>query len=382
METIRLFFLFLKKSFRSGKIRHLSVILLYSFLYLFIFIMLSSTFTIKKTSLKTYETNLSSENINMVYNSGLNNVTSSNYLKLKECIKSIDEQIANIYASNRYFELYDFDYLDIPIINGSLSSKNTNENGVFLSIDFEDEYNIGDYYYVNELSFLIIGFFDGEDTAIANLEYVISLNQFSIRNVSFAVNYKNMNKDNINQLLKVYEDMNEMVEEPESFSSIELETVINVNKITNIYMILSVIIMIILSIFSILSIINVYDINSKIDNSFYSIMRISGLSKKKLFKFVVLQDILLNIISIFCSISLYYISLNALKAFLTNLISIIFELFVDDFYFNVSFSHYNSVLIFLIPFLLNVSIIIVRTLIASHFKKDNDYLGGLNDYSR
>ena len=107
-----------------------------------------------------------------------------------------------------------------------------------------------------------------------------------------------MNKDNINQLLKVYEDMNEMVEEPESFSSIELETVINVNKITNIYMILSVIIMIILSIFSILSIINVYDINSKIDNSFYSIMRISGLSKKKLFKFVVLQDILLNIISI------------------------------------------------------------------------------------
>lgn len=113
MKTLRLLYLFLKKKIKTAKLRSLIISLICSALYVFLFIILSSDFTIKKTVSKTFNSNVSNEKIVMSYSSGINNLEPSKYLELRNCFKKLDNNIFMIYLKTKYFELYDFEYFNI-----------------------------------------------------------------------------------------------------------------------------------------------------------------------------------------------------------------------------------------------------------------------------
>lgn len=375
MQTIRLF---LKKILRTEKLRYITIILLQAMLYLLIFVILLSAFSTKKSAVKTYEMNLRDNNAEIVYNGGLNNISDTKYLKIKNDIKECN--ILKIYSKNKVFDLYDFDYFNLNLIEGSLD--NTNKEGVYLSSDYKAQYNINDYYKASTYNFKILGFFEGEDSVIADLSYIINLGDFDIKTISIEFDCQNIKNRDINKILNVYNKLKNNISSDEYLFSSELDTIKEVNKVTNIYITIAFVLIIIFSVFSIFSIINIFNINEKMESMFYTTIRLSGLSKKNLYVNNILINILTNVISFLLSLILFYISYGFMKTFLKKFINTIFELFIDDFMFDIKIKYYDNVLIFIIPLLINIVFIILKMLITYRHQKNYINLVGLDEYAR
>ncbi len=355
------------------------IFLIFSALYVFLFVILSSAFTIKKTASKTFNSNLSNEKIVMSYSSGINNLEPSKYLELRNCFKKLDNNIFMIYSKTKYFELYDFEYFNISTDIKLNICEYT--DCVILSNDFMEQYSAGDYYEVDGLTFKILGFFDGENSVIADLGYVLSLKKYDINNVSFVAKYDDLSSNDIDDMLKTYGEMKKCISDNESFSSIVLDTIKNVNKVTNIYMSLAIALIIIVSIYSIIAILNVFNINKKIDSTYYTIMRLNGLTKTEIKVYTALENILLNFLSLFLSIIVYYSMFSLTKGFLSKLVYTMFNLFVDDFSFDINMNYYNNIIIFIIPWISNLIMILLKSLLSKN-RKDYINYEGLDEYAR
>lgn len=375
MQTIRLF---LKKILRTEKLRYITIILLQAMLYLLIFVILLSAFSTKKSAVKTYEMNLRDNNAEIVYNGGLNNISDTKYLKIKNDIKECN--ILKIYSKNKAFDLYDFDYFNLNLIEGSFD--NTNKEGVYLSSDYKAQYNINDYYKASTYNFKILGFFEGEDSVIADLSYIINLGDFDIKTISIEFDCQNIKNRDINKILNVYNKLKNNISSDEYLFSSELDTIKEVNKVTNIYITIAFVLIIIFSIFAIFSIINIFNINEKMESMFYTTIRLSGFSKKNLYVNNILINILTNVISFLLSLILFYISFGFMKIFLKKFINTIFELFIDDFMFDIKIKYYDNALIFIIPLLINIVFIILKMLITYRHQKNYINLVGLDEYAR
>lgn len=382
MKTISNFFIILKKTIKTGKVRCLSIITLTAILYILIFVTLLSSFSMKKTGNATYKENLSGEDIEISYSCGLNNVSYSSYTKLKNVILDFDDDLKAIYASNNQFDLYDFDYISLSSIDESLKDILLEDNGVFLNEEYKDSYSIGDYYSIDDTSFKVLGFFEGDAMVIANLDYVLSLNSFSIRSVSFIYNFSDLKNSDINKLLSIYDEMNDYSSNQEYLYSSSLDLISDINKVSGIYLIGSIILIIIFTIFSVVAILNVYEINSKIDLEFYSILRLNGMTKSRINHFGMLENMIINIASFIISLLIFYAIFKPLKTFLLKLITIIFELSIDELYFDIKMVYDKNPLIFIIPLLLNLFFIALRLIIKGHITDDFITLEGLDDYAR
>lgn len=315
----------------------------------------------------------------MSYSSGINNLEPSKYLELRNCFKKLDNNIFMIYSKTKYFELYDFEYFNISTDIKLNICEYT--DCVILSNDFMEQYSAGDYYEVDGLTFKILGFFDGENSVIADLDYVLSLKKYDINNVSFVAKYDDLSSNDIDDMLKTYGEMKKCISDNESFSSIVLDTIKNVNKVTNIYMSLAIALIIIVSIYSIIAILNVFNINKKIDSTYYTIMRLNGLTKTEIKVYTALENILLNFLSLFLSIIVYYSMFSLTKGFLSKLVYTMFNLFVDDFSFDINMNYYNNIIIFIIPWISNLIMILLKSLLSKN-RKDYINYEGLDEYAR
>ncbi len=378
MKTFRLLQVFLKKKIRTAKLRSLIIGLIFTILYVFLFIILSSTFTIKKTASKTFKSNLSNQNISMIYN-GFSNIDKSYYLELKNHFEELDKNIFSIYSKTKYFELYDYDYLNINTDIKLNISEYT--DCVILSNDFMEEYSVGDYYEIDDLTFKVLGFFEGENSVIADLNYVLSLKKYDIRIVSFTARYDNLSNDDIKNMISTYDEMKNMVGDNDSFTSSELDTIKDVNKITNIYTALALVLIVVATLYSVIAILNVFNVNKKIDSTYYAIMRLNGLTKTKIKVYNVLENILLNFLSLLLSIVIFYSVYSLTKEFLSKLVYTMFELFIDGFSFDIDMDYYNNIIIFVIPWILNIIIILLKSILSRN-KKDYIHFEGLDEYAR
>lgn len=366
MNIINKFKILLKKIFKNGKIKSLNIILLFSVLYFIIYIIISSAFFVHQTANYTYKKNLSNEEIQVTYYSGFSKITVSKY---KNIIVEIGDLKDNLYEVFLYYGgiyFYDYNYIDIKL----LDDKKLEENGVYLSKDYMDEYKIDDFYNMLDVNLKVLGFFEGENKIISNLDYALINDLCDESYMYYVFKYDDFNECSMNELIKTYNKVNNYLDETSSFSSRTIDTMIDIVKLVKKYSIISLTLAVCLIIYAVVAILNITSLNMKMDKYFYSMLRLLGVLKKELNLMQCFINIIFNVIALLLSLLLYYSIFKTLKIFLKKFILVIFNRYVDGFSYTIYMHYKINALIFILPFIVCVFMILIKTIIKSRSKEE------------
>lgn len=309
------------KNIKNNKKRFIVTSISIFLLSLLLTIIISSSINLKNTLVGSYNNFLVENKENVIFECDIQSeyrIGNGELLELKEIVNDSNIEL-EIYSDMYGVSLYD------------LSSKRYKDynytkykNWVYLNTSYEDEYALGDSYYINDIELIVKDYIEDEDVVLDIEYYQVVIEELKTISIHYYHNESDNAQNCIRSLNSIKSKINK-VSDNYNFDSYILAEINKAKNISNILILISVFASICLILVSLSTIINCISISSENNQYLNGLKVLLGMKKNDLIFSVFFELFVMTLVSVFLSFIVYLIMNN----FISNYIELFYNVIVD-----------------------------------------------------